>query len=79
MNPNTTEIERKIVKVSIISIPGPFLTAFGLLGKFGAPEEIPFEFLNNSTMVNVMLAVGVVIMIGATFSIFKLFLERGNV
>ena len=78
-NRRTAEIDMKIVKISMVSVPGPILVAFGLLGKFGEPDEIPFEFLNNSTIVNSMIVVGLAIMICGSFAVFKLFLEKGNV
>lgn len=66
------DIDAKILKLSILSLPGPVLTAFALLGKYGEPDEIPFEFLNDSRLTTAMLVVGVAILAGTFFFIIKL-------
>ncbi|MDY6983110.1 MAG: hypothetical protein SV422_08485 [Pseudomonadota bacterium] len=81
------EIDAKILKLSILSLPGPLLTALALLGKYGEPGEIPFDFLNDSTLTTAMLVIGVAILTGTFFFIIKLGVakakaqmaqERGN-
>lgn len=66
------EIDAKILKLSAWSLPGPLLTAFALLGKYGEPDEIPFDFLNDSTLTTVMLVLGVAILLGTGYFIVKL-------
>ena len=72
------EIDAKIVKLSIVSLPGPILTAFGLLGKYGEPDEIPFEFLNNALVTSAMLAVGSLILFVTFVLIIKLGIAKAN-
>ena len=72
------EIDAKIVKLSIVSLPGPILTAFGLLGKYGEPDEIPFEFLDNALVTSAMLAVGGLILFVTFVFIIKLGIAKTN-
>jgi len=67
-----SEIDAKILKLSVLSVPGPLLVGFALLGKYGEPDEIPFEFLNDSTLTSAMLTIGAVILFGTFFFIIKL-------
>ena len=80
MNPKDklAEIDAKILKLSIYSIPGPLLTGFALLGKYGEPDEIPFEFLNNSLLTSAMLIIGVAILLGTGVMIVKLGVAKAN-
>jgi hypothetical protein len=77
-NEALTGIDRKILKLSIYSVPGPILTGLALLGKYGEPDEIPFAFLNDATLTSAMLVVGVVILLGTGVMIVKLGLEKAK-
>jgi len=57
-DPRLAAIDRKIMLIGIYDIPGIFAIAGGLLGKFGEPEEIPFEFLTNATITTALLILG---------------------
>jgi uncharacterized membrane-anchored protein len=72
------EIDAKILKLSLLSFPGPLLVGFALLGKYGEPGEIPVEFLNNATLTTIMLAVGAVILVVTMFFIVKLGIEKAK-
>ena len=72
------EIDAKILKLSFLSLPGPLLTGFALLGKYGEPGEIPFEFLNDSTLTTAMLVVGVAILGGTFYFIIKLGIAKAR-
>lgn len=67
-----SEIDAKILKLSFLSLPGPVLTALALLGKYGEPDEIPFAFLNDSTLTTVMLVAGLAVLAGTFYFIIKL-------
>jgi hypothetical protein len=71
-----TEIDRKILKLSIYSLPGPILTALALLGKYGEPDEIPFAFLTNAALTTAMLVVGLLVLVGTGVMIIKLGLQK---
>ena len=71
-------IDAKILKLSIYSLPGPILTALALLGKYGEPDEIPFEFLANKLLTNVMLGVGGLILFVTLVFIVKLGIAKAN-
>jgi hypothetical protein len=71
-------IDAKILKLSIVSIPGPILTGLGLLGKYGEPDEIPFEFLNNDLLTSAMLGVGGFILLVTVVFIVKLGIAKAN-
>lgn len=77
-NPKLAEIDKKIALVSIVSMPAPLLVGFGLLGRYGSPDKIPFEFLTNNTVVNIMLAVGAAFWIWTGYAVFKLAMEKVN-
>lgn len=72
------EIDAKILKLSIFSLPGPLLTALALLGKYGEPDEIPFDFLNDSTLTTAMLVIGVAVLAGTFFFIIKLGIAKAK-
>lgn len=71
-------IDAKILKLSILSIPGPILTGVALLGKYGEPDEIPFEFLNNALLTSAMLVVGGLILVVTAVFIVKLGIAKAN-
>ena len=71
-------IDAKILKLSIYSLPGPILTALALLGKYGEPDEIPFEFLGNKLLTNVMLGAGGLILFVTLVFIVKLGIAKAN-
>ena len=66
------EIDAKILKLSFLSLPGPILTALALLGKYGEPGEIPFEFLNDAALTTVLLVIGIAFLLGTGYFIVKL-------
>lgn len=72
------EIDAKILRLSFLSLPGPLLTAFALLGKYGEPDEIPFDFLNDATLTTAMLTLGLAILLGTGFFIVKLGVAKAN-
>jgi hypothetical protein len=71
-------IDAKILKLSVLSIPGPILTGIALLGKYGEPDEIPFEFLNNDLLTSAMLVVGGLILLVTVVFIVKLGVAKAN-
>ena len=69
MNPEQRikEIQKEMVKVSVLESPGAFMLALGLYGKFFSEGDAFLPILNNETVVNVLLGLGVAIMLwGAT-------------
>lgn len=72
------ELDAKILKLSLLSLPGPILTALALLGKYGEPGEIPFEFLTNPPLTSAMLVVGVAILLVTGVYIVRLGIAKAN-
>jgi hypothetical protein len=70
------EIDRQIARISMISTPGPILLGLGLLGKFGEPEAVPFEFLQDASTVDGMLVIGGVIFVASSIATLKLALKK---
>ena len=77
-NERLAELDKKILKLSVLSLPGPLLTGLALLGKYGEPEAIPFAFLNDSLLTSAMLVVGVAILIVTGVFIVKLGIAKAN-
>ncbi len=77
-NRTTAEIDMDILKISVFSMPGPILIALGLIGTFGEPDEIPFQFLNSNKIVNLMLVFGLAISLLASVVLFKLLIEKAK-
>lgn len=72
------ELDARILKLSLLSLPGPLLTGFALLGKYGEPDEIPFEFLNDSRLTSAMLVIGVAILLVTGVFIVRLGIAKAN-
>lgn len=77
-NDKIAEIDAKILKLSVFSLPGPLLTAFALLGKYGEPDEIPVEFLKNEALTTAMLVIGIAILVGTMYFIVKLGMAKAR-
>ncbi len=61
------EIQKEIVKVSVLESPGAILLGLGLYAKFAAQGDAFVPILNNETVVHGLLGLGVAIMVwGAT-------------
>ena len=77
-NDKIAQLDTKILKLSLLSLPGPVLTALALLGKYGEPDEIPFEFLNDSLLTSAMLGLGGAILRVAGVFIVRLAIAKAN-
>jgi hypothetical protein len=75
-DPRLAAIDRKIMMIGIYDIPGIFAIAGGLLGKFGEPDEIPFEFLTNTTITTALLIFGGVSVVWFGYGILSLTKEK---
>lgn len=78
MNPEDKikEIDKKITKVSVIEMPGSIMIGLGLYSKFSANGDAFHPLLNNESVVNIMIAIGVVIMIWGGYNIYTLSKEK---
>ena len=65
------EIDRKMILVSIIDLPGSVLVGLGLYGKFAAKGNSFLPILDNDQVVNVMLTTGGLIMVWGGFQIVR--------
>lgn len=66
------ELQRKIVKVSMLESPGSIMAGLGFYGKFGANGNAFHPLLNDPAVVNALLVVGVAIMILGASKIISL-------
>jgi hypothetical protein len=73
------EIDRKIMMQGVYDLPGIFCVAGGLLGKFGEPDEIPFQFLTDPNTTTALLAVGGAIMVWSAVVLFSLVREKSRI
>lgn len=72
------QIDKKIIKVSIIDAPGTMMLGLGLFAKFkGNPADL-YPALGNPTVVNFMIVIGAVIMIWGGFKVFTLSKEKSQ-
>ena len=72
------EIDKKIVMVSLIDMPGSILVGLGLYAKFAANGNAFHPLLNNESTVNIMLAVGGAIMLWGAYQAIKLAREKAG-
>ena len=54
------EVQKKFVRMSILSMPGALMLSVGLLGKFDKDAGAVHPMLNDPTTVNIILVVGIV-------------------
>jgi hypothetical protein len=59
-DPRLAEIDRKFMLQGIYNLPGIFCIAGGLLGKYGEPDEIPFQFLTDPDTTTALLVLGAI-------------------
>jgi hypothetical protein len=72
------EIQKEIVKVSIMEFPGPVMLGLGLYGKFAAEGDAFLPILNDQTVVTVLLMLGVAIMAWGVLRIISLVKESAE-
>jgi len=66
------EIDRKIMTVGILDMPGTALLGLGLYAKFAANGDAFHPLLNDPSIVNGMLALGAVISVWAVYQVINL-------
>ncbi len=78
MNPadRLKQIDKEIIKTSLIHSTGSMLFALGLLAKFADDAGALHPLLENQTAVNIMLVVGAVIIIAGGFKVITLSKEK---
>lgn len=72
-------IERKMLMVGIIDLPGSLLFGLGLYGIFAGFDENFLPMLADQKIIYAMIAVGGVIMLWGGLSMFKLAREKQQV
>lgn len=72
------EIEKEILKVSIMDAPGSILFGLGLYGKFAANGDAFPPMLNDPSIVNSLLAAGFAIMAWGGYKILTLSREKAD-
>lgn len=70
------EIDRKFMWQGIYNLPGVFFFAGGILGKYGEPDEIPFQFLTDADTTTALIVLGVVSMLWSAFVFIALAREK---
>lgn len=78
-DPRLAELDRKWMLAGLYNIPGIFCLAGGLLGTFGEPGEIPFEFLTHPLIANGLLVFGLASFLWFSFTIVKLTQEKTRI
>lgn len=82
MNPLETpeqriaEIEKELLKVSIIDAPGVLMLGLGLYGKFGADGNAFHPLLNNPDVYHGLLVVGAAIAAWCAYKFIRLSKEK---
>ena len=72
------EIEKEILKVSIMDAPGSILFGLGLYGKFAANGDAFTPMLNDPSIVSSLLAAGFAIMAWGGYKILTLSREKAD-
>ncbi len=72
------EIDKEILKVNIIDVPGSILVGLGLYAKFVAEGDAFLPILNNQSVVYALLATGGAIMLWGGYKTFTLARERAR-
>ena len=80
MNPGQRikEVQKEIVKVSILESPGAIMFGLGLYGKFGPEGDAFLSILNNEMVVNMLLGLGALIMAWGALKIVSLAKESAR-
>jgi hypothetical protein len=71
-------IKKKIVKTQIIGAPGAILLGLGLYGMFGANGNAFHPLLNDKSIVNSLLIVGVAIELWQLYVLIPLFKKQSK-
>ena len=72
------EIDKEMIKVSLIDTPGSIMVGLGLYAKFGSNGDAFHPLLNNESFVNGMLAIGAGIVIWGGYKILTLGREKAK-
>lgn len=72
------QIDKKIVKASIINAPGSMMFGLGLFGKFAGNAANSYPFLSNPSTVNALLILGAVVMVWGGFQVFTLSKQKSQ-
>ncbi len=71
-------LDKKIILMGVIDMPGTLLIGLGLYGKFAENENAFHPLLNNQLIVDTMIAAGAVIMCCCGYKILKLSREKNK-
>ncbi len=72
------DIDKQIIKVSLIEMPGTLLFALGLYTKFSGSAEPVLPFLQDPKVVNAIIVIGAAIMLWGTYKLLMLKLEKSR-
>ncbi len=72
------DINKQIIKVSLIETPGTLLFALGLYTKLSDSAEPVFPFLQDPAVVNSLILIGGAIMLWGTYKIIMLIQEKAR-
>jgi len=72
------DIKKKIVKTQILGAPGAILLGLGLYGIFGANGDAFHPLLNDKSIVNSLLIVGVAIELWQLYVLIPLFKKQSK-
>jgi len=72
------DVDKDLIKVAIMDIPGVVMVGLGLYGKFAAKGDAFHPFLNNKNNVHIVLVIGAAIMMFSAYKYITLIVERSK-
>jgi hypothetical protein len=72
------DIDKQIIKISLIETPGSILFGVGLYSKFVGKGEAILPFLQDQAVVNSIIVIGAAIMLWGTYKILMLKQEKAR-
>ncbi|HEX7027852.1 MAG TPA: hypothetical protein VF268_11470 [Gammaproteobacteria bacterium] len=80
MNPEKRmkEIDKKILMISIINLPGAIMFGLGLYAKFAVNGNAFIPLLNDQRVADALLVIGAVIMVWGGYQVFTLGREKAR-
>mgnify|MGYP005839283601 FL=1 len=72
------DIDKQVIKISLIEAPGSILFGVGLYSKFVGTDAAILPFLQDRAVVNSIIVIGAAIMLWGTYKILMLKLEKSR-
>ncbi len=72
------DIQKKIIFLIVLDLPASIMIGLGLYGKFAANGDAFHPLLNDASVVNALLTVGVVLMGFCAYKVLSLIKQRNQ-